>query len=169
MVSNRSMTNGTTSKNGSNLDQSKDGNTMCTRTHTHLLSSSLLSEVQPPPQQYLKPSFGFDEQEKETNDAEDKRDIRYNCTRNGVRGNQTHKSPDALLAFELNQLSLKERGKLENDIHGVQPDSVKETPELLRGSLEQLAIELDSIPEKEKNRVRVQPENISKHHLCQHG
>jgi len=135
------MMSGITSTNDSNLGQSKDGNTM----YTHTGLSSLFSEVRPP-----YSSFGFDEQEKEINDAEYQRDSRHNYIRNGADGDQIHESPDALLAYELNQLSFKERGVLENDIHGIQPECIKETPELLRGSLKQLSIELDSIPEKNK-------------------
>lgn len=96
-------------------------------------SSSVLSET-----------IFLDEQETETNDPEcDKAFIRL-----GVSGD--HDSPDALLASELNKLSFKERGKLENDIHGIQLESINEAPELLRDSLKQLSIELDSIPLKNK-------------------
>jgi len=133
------MINGITSTNDSNLGQSKDGHTM----YTHTDFSSLFSEVPP-----LYSSF--DEQEKETIDAEYKCDSRHDYIRYGAHGDQMYESQDARLAYELNQLSFQERGILENDIHGIQPDSIKETPELLRGSLEQLSIELNSIPENNK-------------------
>jgi hypothetical protein len=48
----------------------------------------------------------------------------------------------ALLANELNQLSMKEREEVFHDIHGV-AEGVEETPDLLNRRLEQLQLELD--------------------------
>jgi len=59
---------------------------------------------------------------------------------------------EALLAREWNQLTLQEREAINEEVHGVRDeyrDVVdKETPELLHGSLRQLALELDAIPKK---------------------
>mmetsp|Transcript_27246 Transcript_27246/g.57065 ORF Transcript_27246/g.57065 Transcript_27246/m.57065 type:complete len:217 (-) Transcript_27246:29-679(-) len=59
---------------------------------------------------------------------------------------------EALLAREWNQLTLQEREAINEEVHGVRDEYRnvvdKETPELLLGSLRQLAIELDAIPIK---------------------
>eukprot|EP00536_Pseudo-nitzschia_multiseries_P016961 jgi/Psemu1/223251/e_gw1.1312.10.1 len=89
--------------------------------------------------------FSFEEEGKETNELQDNDG---KLLRNGVSGD--HKSPDALLAFELNQLSFKERGEINNVIHGVQRDLIQETPALLRASFEQLLIEIDATPKQNK-------------------
>ena len=73
--------------------------------------------------------------------------------RNGVSGD--HHSPDALLAYELNQLSLEERGLLDNDIHGIQPRPLEETPDFLREKIDQLSVKLDSMPERDKSAYKV--------------
>ena len=69
-------------------------------------------------------------------------------------GSHQFEFSDALLARELNQLTLKEREVISEEVHGVrdqyQHTVGKETPELLRDSLEQLAIELEAIPSKNK-------------------
>jgi hypothetical protein len=57
------------------------------------------------------------------------------------------KDVDALLAEELNQLSMNEREKISEEIHGVRR-VVEETPELLAESLAALVQELISIPSK---------------------
>ena len=62
-----------------------------------------------------------------------------------------HSSVDALLAHELNQLSVTERDQLNEEIHGVLDQSQNETPELLKTSLEQMAFELASIPASPSN------------------
>jgi hypothetical protein len=54
---------------------------------------------------------------------------------------------DALLANDLNQLSMNEREKMYEEIHGVRR-LVEETPELLAESLAALGQELRSIPSK---------------------
>jgi len=133
MDSNSSMKDSIKSTNGY-LGQSKDVSNL----------SPLLSGGQPP----YSP-FVFDEKEHEINDAECDR----NFIRNGVRG--YHESPDALVAYELNQLSFEERVRLANDIHGIQPVSIQEEPQLLSTSLEQLSIELDSIPKKNKTAYEI--------------
>ena len=66
------------------------------------------------------------------------------------KGVGDHQSPDALLAYELNQLSFKERDMINEEIHGVGILDIypEETPQLLKDSLEKLSIELDSIQQK---------------------
>lgn len=59
-----------------------------------------------------------------------------------------HSSADALLAYELNQLSVNERNIINEEIHGIRHQCQNETPELLRDSLEQLAAELVCLPSK---------------------
>lgn len=67
--------------------------------------------------------------------------------RNGVSCN--HASSDALLAYELNKLSFKERDQINDDIHGVGKESpTNETPELLKEALQQLSVELEHIDNK---------------------
>jgi hypothetical protein len=56
---------------------------------------------------------------------------------------------DALLANELNQLSMKEREGVFHDIHGV-ADIVEETPDLLEKSLTSMQQEIDKISQKKK-------------------
>ena len=60
-----------------------------------------------------------------------------------------HASADAMLAHELNQLSVQERDLIEEEIHGIRHQSLAETPEMIQSSLENLAVELDSLPSKE--------------------
>lgn len=66
------------------------------------------------------------------------------------KGVGDHQSPDALLAYELNQLSFKERDMINEEIHGVGILDLypEESPQLLKDSLEKLSIELDSIQQK---------------------
>ena len=54
---------------------------------------------------------------------------------------------DKILAESLNDLSLEEREKVYEDIHGIS-DSIKETPELLEKALLDLDVELSIIKEK---------------------
>ena len=54
---------------------------------------------------------------------------------------------DALLAKELNQLSMKEREEVYHDIHGV-AEIVEETPEFVAIKLKELELELAQIPTK---------------------
>jgi hypothetical protein len=54
---------------------------------------------------------------------------------------------DVLLAKEMNQMSLKERGQAYEDIHGVD-EVIKETPEFLAERLQALDRELQLIPNK---------------------
>jgi len=60
-----------------------------------------------------------------------------------------HASADAMLAHELNQLSVQERDLIEEEIHGIRHQALAETPEMIQSSLENLAVELDSLPSKE--------------------
>ena len=64
------------------------------------------------------------------------------------KGVGDHHSPDALLAYELNQLSFIERDMLNEEIHGVRDRYPEETPQLLSDSLEKISIELDCIKHK---------------------
>eukprot|EP00980_Cylindrotheca_fusiformis_P022399 scaffold9277_cov130-Cylindrotheca_fusiformis.AAC.4 len=57
-------------------------------------------------------------------------------------------SVDGILAAEMEKLSLKEREKVYEDVHGVS-NAVEETPELIAGCLEQLDREICSIKEKD--------------------
>jgi hypothetical protein len=56
-------------------------------------------------------------------------------------------SLDAVLANELNELSLKEREKVYYDIHGVS-EGVEETPEYIRKSLQEIEVEISKIHPK---------------------
>lgn len=58
-----------------------------------------------------------------------------------------YSSADALLAYELNQLSVQERDQLNEEIHGVLDQSQHETPELIKNSLEQMNVELSNLPD----------------------
>ena len=58
-----------------------------------------------------------------------------------------HSSVDALLAHELNQLSVQERDRLNEEIHGVLDQSQHETTELINSSLEQMNVELSNLPD----------------------
>lgn len=62
----------------------------------------------------------------------------------------SHQSPEALLAYELNQMSFKERDEINEEVHGVRDryDRVEETPELLSDSLHKLSLELNAIKHK---------------------
>jgi hypothetical protein len=55
---------------------------------------------------------------------------------------------DALLAKELNQLSMKEREEVYHDIHGV-AEIIEETPEFVEIKLKELELELAKIPIKD--------------------
>jgi hypothetical protein len=57
---------------------------------------------------------------------------------------------DTLLAQELNLLSIYERSRIQEEIHGVDTMTPTETPELLRTSLQQLQIEIDRLPPSKK-------------------
>ena len=60
---------------------------------------------------------------------------------------EDHESADAFFAQELNQLTLKEREEINEEIHGIrQHHYPKETPELLRDSLREFQIALNSLP-----------------------
>lgn len=61
-----------------------------------------------------------------------------------------HKSPDALLAYELNQLSLKERMEINEEVHGVRDQyrRVEETSQLISESLQKLSVEIEEIRHK---------------------
>jgi hypothetical protein len=76
--------------------------------------------------------------------------------------NSEDKSIDKMIADELSGLSIKEREKVYEDVHGVLTQ-VEETPDLVFDSLIQLDKELDSIPSKEAyNSAR----NISEEYVC---
>ena len=56
------------------------------------------------------------------------------------------RSPDALLTYELDQISLKQRNAINEEVHGVhQQYMVEESPEVLRDSLQLLSVELKAI------------------------
>jgi hypothetical protein len=55
---------------------------------------------------------------------------------------------DALMAKELNQLSMKEREEVNHDIHGV-AEIVEEAPEFLQIKVKELEMELENIPLKD--------------------
>ena len=63
----------------------------------------------------------------------------------------TEEDVDALITEQLNQMSTVDREKALYDIHGVIPDSsiIKETPELVARSLEELQSKMDQIKEKD--------------------
>jgi hypothetical protein len=61
---------------------------------------------------------------------------------------ETDQSPDALLAYELNQLSFHERNTINEEVHGVRDCYPEETPELLNDSLASLEKELSKIKHK---------------------
>ena len=60
------------------------------------------------------------------------------------------KDVDALLNSEMCQLSLDERNKVYQDIHGVS-DEINETPDLVAKSHRQLDLEIEQIKEKTNN------------------
>ena len=57
-------------------------------------------------------------------------------------------TPDALLAYELNQLSFHERNTINEEVHGVHNSYPEETPKLLHDSLIQLEQEIQKIKHK---------------------
>jgi len=57
---------------------------------------------------------------------------------------------DKILADEFNNLNIKKRNDVQEEIHGVYCMAPEETPELLAESLSQLDIELDHIPQSQK-------------------
>ena len=57
-------------------------------------------------------------------------------------------TPDALLAYELNQLSFQERNTINEEVHGVHNSYPEETPKLLHDSLIQLEQEIQKIKHK---------------------
>eukprot|EP00980_Cylindrotheca_fusiformis_P012834 scaffold3169_cov107-Cylindrotheca_fusiformis.AAC.4 len=61
---------------------------------------------------------------------------------------ETPLSVDEIIASELDRLSLKEREKVYEDVHGVS-DLIHETPELISSCLEQMDREIDLINEKD--------------------
>jgi len=67
---------------------------------------------------YPSSPVAFDEEGEEVVSRSE--NVKGGWHRNGVRGD--YESPEALLAFELNQLTFKERGDINNVIHGVQMD-----------------------------------------------
>lgn len=64
------------------------------------------------------------------------------------------RDPDAvedLLTKEMNRLSVRDRNDIQEEIHGVKCLAIKETPELIKESLELLQIEIDTkIPDSQK-------------------
>jgi len=61
-----------------------------------------------------------------------------------------HVSVDAMMAYELNQMTFHERDTIAEEIHGIRlPQSPNETPEMLGNSLHLLAVELESLPSKQ--------------------
>jgi hypothetical protein len=68
-------------------------------------------------------------------------------------------SLDAVLAKELNELSLEQREKVYYDVHGVS-EAVEETPESIRKSLQEIDLEISKIhPKAAYDRANEQNEN----------
>jgi len=87
------------------------------------------------------PSHGETDDE---NDASDEEDRDYNAKEEVG----DHPSADAMLAYELNQLSLKERDSINEEIHGIRQPYPIETPQLLQNAIEQLRVELNFLSRK---------------------
>ena len=63
---------------------------------------------------------------------------------------------EKLLSRELYKLSLEERNKFQDEVHGVSCIAPEETPELLRTSLEQMENELDHVVPHDQKRAYLQ-------------